>query len=146
MTRLKIVPVLLVAALALGCASETPPPEEGTAGSTAGYEIDESRLDSIALINLAMSAGAIDYSTGTLYKVCAVYGPMSLPPEYESDAFGKSGTSLIMEVQRNWNRLTPEHREEISQYIEPIGQGDTSDTQLDDVTPDRLDDARDSFE
>jgi hypothetical protein len=145
MKRLKIVPVLLVAALLLGCASEAPPPDEGTA-SGAGYEIDESQLDSFALINLAMSSGDLDYSTGTLYKVYAVFDPLSLPPEYESDVPGKSGTPLIMEVQRNWNRLTPEHREEISQYIEPIGEGDTSDTQLDDVTPDRLEDARDSLE
>lgn len=146
MTRLKIVPVLLIAALALGCASETPPTEEGTAGGTGGYEIDESQLDSIALVDLAMSSGDIDYSTGMLYKVYAVYDPMSLPPEYASDALGKSGTQVIMEVQRNWNRLVPEHREEISQYIEPIGEGDTSGTQMDDVTPDRLDDARDSLE
>ena len=137
---------LAAIALFLGCAAETPPPGGETVGDAAPAPIDESRLDSIALIDAAMAAGDVDYSTAMLYKVYVMFDPMSVPPEYESDVRAKCGTPLIMEVQRNWNRLTPEDRAEISQYIEPLELPGSADTQLDDVTPDRVNNDRDSLD
>ena len=68
-----------------------------------------------------------------------MFDPLSLPAEYMSDVPGKCGTPLISEIQRNWARLNPADQAEISQYIEPIGEIGSDETQLDDVTPDRLD-------
>ncbi len=137
---------LAAIALSLGCAAETPPPGEETVEGATPAPIDESRLDSIALIDAAMAAGDVDYSTAMLYKVYVMFDPMSVPPEYESNVLAKCGTPLIMEVQRNWNRLTPEDRAEISQYIEPLEEPGSADTQLDDVTPDRVSNDRDSLD
>ncbi len=132
-----LVALLAFASLAtsLGCAG-------GSASSGAGYVAEDTRLDSIGLIDMAVKAGRLDYSTGMLYKVYAVYDPMSLPSEYESDVPLRGAASLVSEVQRNWNRLTPEHRAEIKAYVQPVSDPERNDTGLDDVTPDRLDHER----
>ena len=132
----------LAAALALfGCAPKEPDAGAADAAAPDRFARGEEALSSFALIELAMSEGRIDYSEGMLYKTYALFDRMSLPPEYESDVPAKSGTAVILEIQRNWHRLLPEHRAEISQYIEPIGRQD-DDTSLDDVTPERLEDER----
>jgi len=132
--------VLVTAALALGSAgcSTTGPPPAGQDVGALGPAADDS-LDSIALIEHAVAAGRIDYSTGVLYKVYAMFDPASLPPEFASDVPAKCGTPLILEVQRNWQRLHPEHRAEIEVYIQPIADPQDAGTDLDDVTRDRLD-------
>ncbi len=142
-TTLAVLPLVLVLA---SCASEAPAPDEDVAGSPAGFGVEDRELDSLSLIETAMLAGRVDYSTGVLYKVYTMFEPMSLPDEFQSDVPAKCGTPLIIEVQRNWNRLTPEHRAEISQYIEPLTEGDGTETQLDDVTPDRLDHERERLD
>ena len=126
--------MILIAAvlLAAGCA----PMSDGRELAT------DAELDSFSLIDHAVAQGRIDYSTGMLYKVYAQYDPMSLPDEYRSDAIGMVGTPLVAEIERNWHRILPEHRIEISQYIEHLLDIDDSGTQLDDVTPDRLDQER----
>jgi hypothetical protein len=99
-------------------------------------------MDSIAIIDRAMNTGMLDYSTGMLYKVYALYEPTSLPAEYRSAVPATAGASVVSEVQRNWSRIIPEHQAEIENYIEPPTELDTTDTELDDVTPDRLDHER----
>ncbi len=146
MRVLAVLAALLCVALLSGCATEMPVPEEETAVLDSGVLAGDERLSSLSLIETAMSTGRLDYSTGILYKVYAMFEPMSLPPEYESDVQGKCGTPLIIEVQRNWSRLTPEHRAEISQYIEPLIEMDDGENQLDDVTPDRLDHERERLD
>jgi hypothetical protein len=135
-----IVFVALACAAALaGCASQEPVPD----GAEVSYPTDERPLDSIALIDQAYAAGDIDYTTSLLYKVYAMFDPMSLPPEYESDVPAKCGTPLVLEVQRNWSRFTPEEQAEIGMHIQPIGDpNDSIDTDLDDVTRDHLDQER----
>jgi hypothetical protein len=130
----------------LGCAAKSPGAGGQVLGGSGAPVTEAEKLDSLSLINLAVAAGRIDYSTGILYKVYVMYDPMSVPAEYRSDVPAKCGTPLILEVQRNWDRLTPEHRAEIAQYIEPLHEESDSDTQLDDVTPDRLNHERDSLE
>ena len=128
----------LLAALALaGCAGVGAQSDDA-----AGYPTDERPMDSIALIDRAVGAGLLDYSTGMLYKVYALYEPMSLPEEYRSEVPLTAGASVVAEVQRNWNQLAPEDRAEIENYIESPGEMDRTDTGLDDVTPDRLEDER----
>lgn len=135
-TRMLVLAAMVAAAL--GCSPDPPPIEEAT---TAGASSEET-LDSMALIEGAMNAGVLDYSTGTLYKVYVMFDPLSLPEEYASDVPVKCGTPLIVEVQRNWNRLLPEHRTEIEMYITPIMDPTETETDLDDVTPDRLEHER----
>lgn len=136
---------LSLALVSAGCATTEPQPDSA-AGEVPSYPTDEIPQSSIALIEAAQSAGALDYSTALLYKVYVMFDPESLPPEFRSDVPSKCGTPVILEVQRNWHLIAPEDRLEISQYIQPIGQPDGTDTGLDDVTPDRLDRERDGLD
>jgi hypothetical protein len=124
--------------LIVGCSAGVV--ESGEAGGE--YSTDVGPMDSIALIEHAMTAGEIDYSTGMLYKIYALYDPTSLPFEYQSDVPLSGGGGVEAEVQRNWNRLSPEHQDEIGNYIEHLLDLEETDTGLDDVTPDRLEDER----
>ena len=134
----KLVVAVMVFLLAVGC---TPMPG-GSAGSAAVVGASESESDTFSLIAHAVAEGRIDYSTGVLYRVYAQYDPMSLPDEFRSDTVGMMGAPIISEIERNWYRILPEHRAEISQYIEPLLDLDDSKTQLDSVTPERLDQER----
>jgi len=137
--------VLVVAFLvASGCSSSAP--EIGSEEGVTSYPTDERPMSSLELIEDAMRAGALEYSTALLYKVYVMFEPESLPQEYQSDVPSKCGTPVISEVQRNWNMLSPDDRAEIAQYIEPIGIPGDDDTQLDDVTPDRLEDEREKLD
>lgn len=109
----------LVVFVSAGCAGERPSREPGPVGSAAESASEGEPRDSISLIDAALKAGAIDYSTGLLYKVYAVFEPMSLPSEFRSSVPAKCGTALILEVQRSWDRLDPDDRAEISQHVEP---------------------------
>ncbi len=123
---------------ATGCSCRAPNAEPVSGESQVTYSTDERPMSSLELIEVEVRSGALEYSTGLLYKIYAMFDPTSLPPEYESDVPSKCGTPLILEVQRNWNMLSPDDRAEISQYVEPIGMPGDTGTQLDDVTPDRL--------
>ena len=134
----RVVAAVMVLLLAVGCAPVSGGPEVSAAVEGASG----SEYDTFSLIAHAVAEGRIDYSTGMLYRVYAQYDPMSLPDEFQSDAIGMTGAPIISEIERNWYRILPEHRAEISQYIEPILDLDDSKTQLDSVTPERLDQER----
>lgn len=136
---------LVLAAASAGCG---PPGVEGGVPSGEGYEVREGPKHSLALIDDAVRSGQIDYSTGLLYKVYAVFDPMSLPPEYKSAVPFGSGSHVVSEVERNWHRLTPDHRAEISQYIPPVGdeRDAGTDTDLDDIPRPRDDHDRQSID
>jgi len=136
--------LLAAVTLSAGCASQ-PAVEEPTSAEAGVAQLDRP-LDSLALIDTAVRAGRLDRSTGLLYKVYVMFEPESLPQEYRSEVPSKCGTPLVSEVQRDWNQLTPEHRLEISQYIQPVTDVEKTDTQLDDVSRDRLDSDRESLE
>jgi hypothetical protein len=139
MNRTTLIAALALAAVVVGCAPQELALDEGQ----VAYPTDERPLDSIALIDQAFAAGRLDYSTSLLYKVYAAFEPTSLPPEFASDVPSKCGTPLILEVQRNWHRFTPEEQAQIGIYIQPIADpGDRVDTDLDDVTRDHLDQER----
>jgi hypothetical protein len=124
------------------------PPDSGpvTEEPFAGPRGGERAMSSVELIDAAVMSGALEYSTGMLYKVYVMFEPESLPPEFASDVPAKCGTPLISEVQRNWNLLSPDDRAEISRYIQPLGRPDETGTQLDDVSPDRLEHEREKLD
>jgi hypothetical protein len=136
--------LLLALAFVAGCA--TPPPAGSVTAGADATPLGQRPDDSLTLIDNAVSVGRLDYSTGLLYKVYVMFDPESLPAEYRSDVPSKCGTPLIQEVQRNWNVLTVEHRSEISQYIQPVTAVDRTDTQLDEVSRDRLDGEREKLD
>jgi hypothetical protein len=136
--------LLLGLVLASGCAG--PPPGDEPAADRSLLPTADRPLDSVALIDNAVGAGRLDYSTGLLYKIYVMFEPASLPQEYQSEVPAKCGTPLIQEVQRSWNLLTTEQRTEISQYVQPVGETDKTNTQLDDVSPDRMDGERDKLD
>ncbi len=145
--RVQLMTTLAVAALfAFGCSCRVPEAEPVSDEIHGTFSLDERSMSSLDLIETAVRSGALEYSTGLLYKVYAMFEPASLPPEYESAVPSKCGTPLISEVQRNWNLLSPDDRAEISQYIEPIGMPGETGTQLDDVTPDRLNHEREKLD
>ena len=146
MTWRVLVVLLAAAGVLFGCAARRPVEETLPAASDAASPVGERPLDSLALIDQAVGAGRIDYSTGLLYKVYVMFEPESLPPEYESQVPAKCGTPLIEEVQRSWDRLTPEQRMEIQIYIQPVKDPRVPNTQLDDVTRDRLDDEQEKLD
>jgi hypothetical protein len=137
---------VLAAALlaASGCSSSVP--EASSEEGVTSYPTDERPMSSLELVEDAIRSGVLEYSTGILYKVYVMFEPESLPQEYQSDVPSKCGTPVISEVQRNWNMLSPDDRAEIAQYIEPLGMPGDDDTQLDDVTPDRLEDEREKLD
>ena len=140
-----VVAVLVAALLVLaGCSCSVPAPESD--GTEPAYSTDERPMSSLELVEAAVRSGALEYSTGLLYKVYVMFEPDSLPQEFVSDVPSKCGTPVISEVQRNWNMLSPDDKAEISRYIEPIGMPGESGTQLDDVTPDRLEDEREKLD
>ncbi len=144
--RVAVLTAALAAAILVvaGCSCRVPAPAADETGTA--YSTDERPMSSLGLIDAAVRSGALEYSTGLLYKVYTMFEPDSLPPEFASNVPSKCGTPLISEVQRNWNLLSPDDRAEISRYIEPIGMPGDTDTQLDDVTPDRLDNEREKLD
>ena len=83
-------------------------------------EQDSVQLSSVELINRDYEQEAIDYDTRALYLTYSIYEPEALPPEYQSNVPIKSATPIILEIQRNWDRLSPVTQERISQYIRPL--------------------------
>ncbi|MEA3408906.1 MAG: hypothetical protein U9Q95_01005 [Candidatus Eisenbacteria bacterium] len=146
LTRLPLTALAVVVLFAAGCTCRVPEAEPVSDETRATYSTDERPMSSLELIEVAVRSGILEYSTGLLYKVYTMFDPSSLPPEYESAVPSKCGTPLISEVQRNWNMLSPDDRAEISQYIEPIGMPGETGTQLDDVTPDRLNHEREKLD
>jgi hypothetical protein len=140
--------VAAAAALAIGLAAGAcrAPETEPVIEDISTYPTDERPMSSLELIDQAMRSGGLEYSTGMLYKVYVMFEPESLPPEFESDVPAKCGTPLIAEVQRNWNLLSSDDAAEISRYIQPLGMPGDTETQLDDVTPDRLDHEREKLD
>lgn len=131
---------LAASAFFVGCS--TAPPAGDTAGEAPRYPTDERPLDSFALIEQAVSWGRLDYETGLVYKVYALFDPMNLPDEYRSDVPGKCGTPVVAEVRQNWSRFTTEQRAELSRYVEPPPGFEDGETGFDEVTDDRLEQER----
>jgi len=86
----------------------------------------ETRQTSIQLINRAYEQNSIDFDTQALYLTYSIHNPEALPPEYQSNVPMKDATPIILEIQRNWDKLSPATQEEISQYIQPLEKGDST--------------------
>jgi len=75
----------------------------------------ETRQTSIQLINRAYEQEAIDYDTRALYLTYSIYKPEALPPEYQSNVPMKDATPIILEIQRNWDKVSPATQEETNE-------------------------------
>ncbi len=80
----------------------------------------ETKQTTVELINKAYEQNIIDFDTRALYLTYSIYDPEALPPEYQSNVPIKSATPIILEIQRNWDRLSPATQDKISQYIQPL--------------------------
>ena len=67
-----------------------------------------------------MNEAEISYDEQMLCLVYSVFEPELLPIEYQSDVPHKDATPIILEVQRNWDRLSPDTRDRISPYVQPL--------------------------
>ena len=85
---------------------------------------EETTLTCVELINIAYEQNIIDYDMRALYLTYSIFNLEALPPEYQSDVPMKDATPIILEIQRNWDRLSPATQEKISQYIQPLENGD----------------------
>ena len=136
--------LLLALVLASGCAAPAPDPEpvvDRPVSPTA-----ERPMDSVALIDGAVRGGRLDYSDRSSLQGLRDVRTVEPPPGVSERRALKCGTALIQEVQRNWHVLTTEQRNEISPYIQPVGDPDKTDTQLDAVSPDRMESERDKID
>ena len=88
--------------------------------STAQSDQNDEAPPSIVLIEQAYRNGRIDYDTAIQYKVFSIFEPQRLPVEYQSTTPAKSATTILIEVNRNWQILRPETRNKLSSY--PVGR------------------------
>lgn len=75
----------------------------------------ETRQTSIQLINRAYEQNTIDFDTRALYLTYSIYEPEALPPEYQSNVPMKDATPIILEIQRNWDKVSPTTQEETNE-------------------------------
>ena len=92
-----------------------PGPEE-----TATIPAHVEEKSSVELIKAAYERSEISYDEQMLYLVYSVFEPGLLPIEYQSYVPHKDATPIILEVQRNWDRLSPDTRDRISPYVQPL--------------------------
>ena len=81
---------------------------------------EETTLTCAELINRAYEQNIIDFDMRALYLTYSIFNLEALPLEYQSDVPMKDATPIILEIQRNWDRLSPATQEKISQYIQPL--------------------------
>jgi hypothetical protein len=86
----------------------------------------ETKQNSVELINNAYERKVIDYDMRALYLTYSIFKPEALPREYRSDVPMKDATPIILEIQRNWDKLSLETQEKISQYIQPPGEREST--------------------
>lgn len=80
----------------------------------------ETKQTSVQLINRAYEQNTIDFDTRALFLTYSIYDAEALPQEYQSSVPMKDATPIILEIQRNWDKLSPTTQEEISRYIQPL--------------------------
>jgi len=77
-------------------------------------------------------AGKITFDEYILYKTWAVFSPSKLPSEYqisiEESKYEVCGTPIILEIQQNWNKLSPDTQTQLEwvwdRPVEPGGGWD----------------------
>lgn len=72
---------------------------------------------SVRLIDTAEARGEIDRDTALLYKAYTVFAPDRVPVSYRTDTPAKSGTLILVEIDRSWGGLRPSTREKLSEFV-----------------------------
>jgi hypothetical protein len=83
------------------------PPEDKTVESRTSFE----------LIDEALEKGIINYETALSYKVYVVFGDERLPKEYHGVDEWLSGTSTMMELVANFEKLSPEAQANLNPFL-----------------------------
>jgi hypothetical protein len=74
--------------------------------------------DSMAKIEAAEQAGAIDHDTALLYGLYAALDYPSLPPDYRSDnPAAPDGTSILAELRGRFERLSPDLQANVAMFF-----------------------------
>jgi hypothetical protein len=98
--------VVAVGWLLAGCGGTPPTPPEP--GGT-----------SYQLIDAAVERGDIDAETALSYKVYATFGDERLPEEFAGDDAGRDGTTLMLELSRRIDSLSPAVQAELRPFLLP---------------------------
>ena len=98
----------------------TPSPENTRIPEPTATPVHVGKKSSVELIKAAYERDEISYDEQMLYLVYSVFEPELLPLEYQSAVPHKDATPIILEVKRNWDRLSPDTRDKISAYIQPL--------------------------
>lgn len=97
-----------------------PPKDTHTVPMPPSTPTDVRGESSFELIKAAYQRGEINYDEQLVYLVYSVFAPKLLPQKYRSDVPCKDATPIILEVKRNWDRLSPDARDKIAPYIHPL--------------------------
>jgi Family of unknown function (DUF6055) len=121
--------VLLLVALALSsCADESTSPgapgPDRPAAAGKGLAVGRSSLD---LIEKDYASGLLDRENANRYRQYAVSRPDRLPRKYHSAEVGKDATYSMVQMAKEWSRLSQATKEEILD-IRRNGYGDLSDS------------------
>jgi len=91
------------------------------------------QLSSLGKVQAAYTAGEIDYEEYLLLKYYAIFKPEKLPERYKSVISLppiKSATPLILEIRKNWTKLSPRTQSELEwvfkRPVDPSGGWDNN--------------------
>ena len=82
-----------------------------------GKKTSASPKSSVDLIEQDYQDKELDYETSLLYKAYAIYQHPDLPKKYRSNEMTRRGTSIFMEIKRNWDKLSPETRKKLEPFF-----------------------------
>lgn len=77
----------------------------------------KARVSSVSLIQEDVAKGKLDKETGLVYQVYALFDQERLPAEYRSEVIIPSGSSIMVEVRRNWDSLSKETKEKLEPFF-----------------------------
>lgn len=77
----------------------------------------EDSYSSFALIDACLEEEKIDYETALLYKVYALSYDNKLPKKYQSNVLTRGGDSVLREIRRKWDSLSPVIKEKLEPYF-----------------------------
>jgi hypothetical protein len=121
--------VLLLSALALAACTDQPtspgaPGPDQPNSATKGLALGKSSLD---LIEADYAGGLLDRDNANRYRQYAVSRPDRLPSRYRSAAIGKDATYSMVQMAKDWSRLSKATQDEILD-IRRNGYGDLDDS------------------
>ncbi len=78
--------------------------------------LPQQRYDTFTLIDNDFQLGKIDLDTKIKYYVFALFDENRLPSKYRSDQIAEDGTTVMIEIQEQFEKLKPQTQEELAGY------------------------------